>query len=367
MYKNILYVGPYREFSGAGNAARNYIEALFKAGHDVCIAPMYFTGDVYPENEISSNILPLENNQLNHYDLVIQHCHPFDYVYSNKFDKNIGIYQFNVANIHPSLVSRLDLMDQIIVNSKFNANVLKNMCRGSVAKKIKVVPELIDLGLANQTYIEYPWAKTDNRPIIFYTIGDFIERKNLHKIIKAFLYLFNNYDNIELVIKTKPHYSHNNSELIHKELEYSIDKIYRSLKLNKKTSKPLKIMIGSFDHKYLLALHKNANIYIDASKAENFGYTVLEAALFDNYLITNANSSTSEISKNCLPTTSKPVETEDSYSVNFVENNPNHYWYDVSFDSLCDNMTKAYMSAISEPKTRHELSQYSYETIENIL
>lgn len=367
MAKKILYIGPYREFSGAGVAARNYIQALFEAGHDVCIAPIYYIGDVYPEQEISSDILSLENNYLFKYDIVIQHCHPFDYVYSSQFEKNIGIYQFNSGNVNPALVSRLDLMDEIIVNSEFNKRALNQICRTSVSDKIKVVPELIDINLVDQKYIEYPWKKNQKNSVVFYTIGDFIERKNLNKIIKAFVYTFNDYDNAELVIKTKPHHSHHELDIINKELEYSIDKIYRSLRIDKKSTKQPKIMVGPFEYQYLLALHKNANIYVDASMAENFGYSVLEAALFGNYLIVNENSSAFEISENAFATPSRAVQTEDSYTANVIENTIDNYWYDIHFEELCENMQKAYNIALCNNKTNHDINRFTYKEINAII
>lgn len=367
MTKNILYIGPYREFSGAGNAARNYIQALFEIGHDICISPIYYTSDIYPDNEISSDILALENNYLSRYDVIIQHCHPFDYVYDSRFEKNIGIYQFNSADIHPSLITRLNLMDKIVVNSAFNYKALYKICRTEIADKINIWPELIDRKLSNRSYVEYSWIKQKPRPVVFYTVGDLIERKNIHTIIKAFLYTFKDYDNVELIIKTKSHHSHNELDLINKELEYNIDKIYRCLKINKKSARQPKIMVGAFDYEYLLALHQNSNVYIDCAMSENFGYSVLEAALFGNYLIVNENSSTAEISNNCLLTHSMPITINDSYTTNFIENTPERYWYEVSFESICENMLKAYCLALCNPKTEHDLTKYHYQTMENLL
>lgn len=361
-YKKILYIGPYREFSGAGNAARNYIRAFIECGHDICIAPMFYTGEIYADNEIASDILPLEHNHLKNYDIVIQHCHPFDYVYSNNFDMNIGLYQFNSATVDTSIISRLKLMDRIIVNSKFNATIINSI---SNQVNLDVIPELIDVNLKNEEYITYEWQKQQYPPkIIFYTIGDFIERKNIETIIRAFLYTFHEQDDVELIIKTKPHYSHNNPEFINQELEYSINKVYASLRKTKTQAKQPKIMLGQFNYQYLLAMHKNSNIYIDASMAENFGYSCLEACLFDNYLIVNENSSTAEISNNAIKTMSKTTNIIDSHSSNFIDNTINNIWYQVDFESLCNNLWQTYLKALIAPKTQHDLSPYQYSRIQ---
>lgn len=364
-HKNILYIGPYREFGGAGNSARNYIQALFESGHDVCIAPIFYTGDTYPENEISSDILPLENNHLKHYDIVIQHCNPFDYVYSNKFDINIGIYQFNNSTLNNSVLSRLNLMDRIVVNSNFNFDVINRSAKQELIDKVLVCPELINLNLKDKQYIKYPWINPNS--VVFYTIADLIERKNIQKIITAFLYTFRTEDSAELIIKTKPHYSHREKDLVNKEIHYMIDKIYRILRLEKNQCKQPKIMVGSFEYEAVLSVHNNANIYVDASMAENFGYSVLEAALFDNYLIVNENSSTAEISSSCFLTESRSINTIDSYTNMFMENTIDQYWYDVDFHHLCSNMQTAYLSALGNKCVSHDLTKYGYQNVENIL
>lgn len=364
--KNILYIGPYREFSGAGNSSRRYIEALHQNGHDVCIAPIFYSGEIYPEQDISSEILPLEHNYLKSYDIVIQHCHPFDYCYSNKFEKNIGIFQFNAATLSPSITSRLKILDEIVVNSNFNKSII-NSFRHNNQLNIKVFPELIDENLKNKNYVDYQWLPEKNKPLIFYTIGDMTNRKNIEKIILAFLYTFNKSDNVELLIKTKSHFSHDKENIIHKEMEYALNKCYRILRKNKKDLKNPKIMIGQFDYSSILSMHKNCNCYIDASKAENFGYPVLEAALFNNYIICNENSSTKEISDKSYLVSSIEEDVVDPDTPNFIYNRLGDQWYNVSFIDLCSKMGEVFRCFQSQENIEHNLDNYFYSKIDGLL
>lgn len=362
--KKILYIGPYREFSGAGNSARKYIEALHRGGHDICISPIFYTGEIYPENDISSDILPLESNYLNSYDIIIQHCHPFDFNYDHNFSKNIGIFQFNSCQLSPSLGSRLNLMDEIIVNSEFNEHVIKKS-RLDINKKIKIVPELIDTNIIYQKYNEYEWI--DKKSCVFYTIGDMTNRKNIEKIILAFLYSFNQRDSVELVIKTKPHFSHRDANIVYKEIEYILSKCYRILRKNKEELKQPKIMVGAFQEHHLNSIHYNCNCYIDASKAENFGYSVLEAATFGNYIITNKNSSTSGISNKTISTQSQKINIIDPDTPSFVYNRLEDYWYDIDIIELSNNMKKVALKYQCDQEISHEISQYDYSNIEKLL
>lgn len=365
IHNRILYIGPYREFSGAGNSARNYIEALHKAGHDVCIVPIFSTGDLYPENDISSEILPLENNFLKSYDIVIQHCHPFDYVYDHRFAKNIGIYQFNSLSINPGIYSRLDILDKIIVNSRTNYNTILNKCSNQLENKIYIVPELINTKLKENNYIRYEWLPSENRPYVFYANGDFIGRKNLPKIIMAFMLAFDKDDNVELLIKTKPHHSHNNPSLMEKELDYEMNKIYGALRREKLLCKQPKIMIGKFNYNSLLSMHYNGDCYIDISMGENFGYGVLEAALFNNDIIVNSNSSSAEI-VNCYKVDADVININDPFTKNFVESQITDRWSDVDFNHLVEQMKNAEINRYSNKK-EYDISKYDFSIINELI
>jgi len=366
IHERILYIGPYREFSGAGNSARNYIEALYKKGHEVCISPLFPTGDLYPENDISSEILPLENNYQKTYDIVIQHCHPFDYVYDHRFSKNIGIYQFNSLNIKPIIFSRLDLMDNIVVNSNINLETINRTANTKLSDKLRLVPELIDLNkIKDKQYSKYEWIKKLNDPYIFYVIGNFIERKNFYKILSAFVYSFDTECNVELVIKTKNHYSIDDIGLIEKELDYMMNKIYGSVRKQKERCKQPKIMVGKFSYDALLSMHSNLDCYIDVSQAENFGYGVLEAASFNNDIITNELSSSTEIVPS-YKVSSKITNANDSLTKNFIENNLTDIWSDVDFNSLVNAMKTAEINRYNKVNN-YDLSEYDYHNVNKLL
>jgi len=361
----ILYIGPYREFSGAGNSARNYIQALYRAGYNVCISPIYLTGDVYPENEISSEILPLETNYLKKYDIVIQHCHPFDYIQDSRFDLNIGIFQFNSQDLPKILRSRLNLVDKVISNSNLNTNILRSILKNIDHSKICCVPELINEELVNEQYTKYDWLKKSD-PYVFYTIGDFIPRKNILTLVSAFLKTFTKEDNVQLIIKTKPHHLHNNYEILYKELDYEISKIYDANKTTKENSPEIKIMMGKFQYNKLLNLHFNGSCYVDISMGENFGYSVLEAALFNKDIIVNNNISSSEITNTTYKVSANISSINDPYTKSFIENNTNDYWMDIDYNDLCSKLKESWMNRYSNIN-EYDLSKYFFNKINQLI
>lgn len=361
-YKKILYIGPYREFGGAANSSRNFIHALHRAGHDVCIAPIYTTGDIYPENEISSEILPLENNFLKSYDIVIQHCHPCEYVYKSGWSLNIGVFQFDSFLLPHTLSSRLKLVDRIVVNSMNNYNVVQKIL---IDHEIKYCPELINEELVHQSYKKYEWANMDLN-YKFYLIGDFVNRKNFIKAISGYISAFTKYDNVELILKTKPHYTHNNDQVLHKELEYELEKIYNANKLKKADAPQIKIMIGKFNYHDLLTLHYNANCFIDISMGENFGYSTLEAAMFNKDIIVNSKSSSNEIPTKKYQVLAKACNVHDPFAKNFLDNRTNNLWYDVDFEDYILCLKRAYENRYNNEQS-NDLSRFYYSNINNLI
>lgn len=361
--KKILYIGPYREFGGSGNSARNYIHALYMAGHDVCISPIYVTGDIYPENEISSEILPLENNHLKNYDIIIQHCHPCEYVYTKGVAKTIGIFEFNSYKLCPTLSSRLKLVDTLVVNSLNNQKIVKNLLP---EHDIKYVPQLIDKNIVNQHFERYQWNSGSNRPYSFYLIGDFIHRKNFIKAINGYVTTFSRNDNVQLIIKTKPHYSHNNENILHKEIEYELGRVFDANKITKENAPDIKIMLGKFDYKQILTLHYNGDCYIDVSMGENFGFSTLEAALFNKNIIVNNRLSSYNIPSSKYGVSAKPINTYDPYDKNFISNRTNNLWFDIDFEDYIKSLKIAYTNRYDSVCT-NELNEYDYSNIDQLL
>jgi|LakMenE01Jun11ns_1017448.scaffolds.fasta_scaffold9958414_4 glycosyltransferase involved in cell wall biosynthesis len=360
----ILYIGPYREFSGAGQSARNYIRALYHAGHDICIAPIFTTGDIYPENEISSEILPLENNYLKKYDILIQHCHPFDYIQDSRFDLNIGLFQFNTQNLHKILRSRFNLVDRIIVNSKLNHRVLNDIVLNSDTK-VKYVPELIDLSLKDNSYQKYDWLQKKD-PYVFYGIGDFIHRKNFISLISAYIHTFRKDDNVQLIVKTKPHHLHNNHEILCKEIDYEVSRIYDANKISKESAPDIKMMIGKFEYYQLLKLHYNGNCFVDVSMGENFGYSVLESALFNNDIIVNKHIGSSEIVGSSYTVNANICNVYDPYTKSFIDNTIDHKWMSVDYEDLCYKMKLAWLNRYNT-NNQYDLDQFSYSRVNELI
>ncbi len=284
---NILYIGPYREFSSDGNISRNYISALVAAGHNVSIKPIYNIFKSFPEQEIAKDILDLEKNSYKKYHSVIQHCYPHQYYSDSRFDNNIGILNLESFNYNNRLLDFLKIPDKLIAPSNY-AKFCANEC-SRFDLRIDVIPPPIDLENIKK-YRKNNTKEIDNKLFTFYVIEDFINKSNLNILLEAFWLAVDNEDDINIVIKTK------NKNQEHTDLYQTIEYEFGRLgsMISKFNRKP-KIVIGEIKNDAMYYFHNNNSCYVDISSGKNFGYSVLEALSFDNPIITTEQTAQSEI------------------------------------------------------------------------
>lgn len=358
---NILYIGPYREFSGRGMAARNYIKALVYSGHNVSIRPIYSTFKSYPGFDISNDILELENNFNKKYHTVIQQCYPHEYYLDKRFDKTIGIVNLESINYKGRLDDYLSIPDELIAPSNFvkqaiNENKNFNIC---------VIPEPIDI----EEISEYKNNKNnkDKKTLdfMFYVIADFLPKNNILEILEAFWLAFDDNYNVELVIKTKNKIQEFTN--LHQTIEYEFSKINPNISRYKK--KP-RLVIGEVKKEAVHYLHNNCDCCIDLSSSRCFGRSILEALAFGNAAIAHEFTSQSEIisDTNNFLVESELVDCKDTIKVHDIYNTFDQKWYYPNKNSLIKQLNNVILETKEEKKRRLLLTQQKIEeySIKNI-
>lgn len=334
---NILYIGPYREFSGMGNAARQYIRSIIESGDNISIRPSYNIFKPFPTEEVGNDILELESNSSRSYHKVIQHCYPHQAVMDRRFGQNICITHIESFGYNNIISQHLNILDTVVVGSNHSAKSL--VSAGVIPEKIKVIPEPIDLNGISEYQKNNPKEEKKNSAFSFYTIADFVDRKNLDKIIMAYAMTCDELDGIDLVIKLK---SFANTDIhINESVEYTLSKIYATMR--RAHMKKPKIILGETKHEAILYLHNNNDCFINVSSGESFGYSTLEAMCFNNNIIVNRNIGSSEIiEENCgnFVETSKK-ECVDSDRLYYIYNTINQTWENPDISSLINNMFKS--------------------------
>jgi glycosyltransferase involved in cell wall biosynthesis len=193
----VLYLGVYKDGTGWGNAAQNYILALDSAGVEVvprAIKLSHSDRDVH----VPQRILELEENEERGCDVCIQHVIPDMMKYCGRFDLNIGMFACETTHFkNTRWAAHLNAMDQVWV---FNRHMIVAAAMSNVYAPMYVVPHCFDMTKYSQHYEPYPIPETEDR-FVFYTMCEVTRRKNLAGLLKAFHAEFTPNEPVSLMIK----------------------------------------------------------------------------------------------------------------------------------------------------------------------
>lgn len=362
---NVLFIGPYRQDDGWGNAAKAYIRALAKIESiNLCIRPIYMGSSVC---EIDEDIIEFEYNSFDEYDVVIQNVLPSFCDYSSKFKKNICL-AYTETNMlgETGWVEELNLMDEVWVPSSQEKS---NLVDSGVTSDISVVPIPMDVEGIQSLDEELNINEIDSDSFLFLVCGEFIERKNIAAVISAFHAEFSPTENAELLIKT------NRSGMTpHDLLQAVTDKansvkarlrMYPSLDVYKKNY----IITDRMQKEHLLALFKGADCFVMASHGESWCIPAAECMALGTPCIVTSSTGMTEF-----------VNDDNGWVVNSIETHvstkeaplPYLYtayetWRQVDIMALRKAMRQAFEDSklLSEKSSKciEEVKKYSFASV----
>lgn len=347
--KNVLYIGQYKDNSGFGASCRRFVDCIASNQNiNLSTRPIFIYDNAVAPYESSDQYIEYENNNSKKYDIFIQQIYPDFIEYHKNFGKNIAILEIETRYIkHTGWVDKLNMMDEVWVGSVYAA---QNAYESGVKATIKIVPEPYVLSKFTNEHNSFFTYDSNDRPFIFYTIGQYAEKKNIKNIIFAYLLEFNKKDNVKLFIKTCDHRQQNN------DLEQLIkfDMINMKNMIRKYNNyADIDVVCGYLSKTDIVRLHQSSDCYINAVKGDSFGSSAIESALCDKLIINTKNigSSTYFNSSNALMV--------DCYESSVTCSNPpvkNAYtiyetWMEPSIHSIREQMRKAYDMKTNEKKT----------------
>ena len=192
----VLYIGCYRDGTGWGQAAIDYILAMDSVGIDVVPRAVKLNSN---SAELPDRILELENKSSRGCNVCIQHVLPHMMDYNGKFEKNIGLYATETNSFEWSIwPNRINQMDEPWV---INNQMLRVSKDSGIDIPITVIPHASDTSKFKRRYepIEIPDSENN---FVFYFIGDLNRRKNLSAFVRAFHSEFDTDEPVSIVIKT---------------------------------------------------------------------------------------------------------------------------------------------------------------------
>lgn len=267
----VLYIGNWRDGTGWGNAAQDYILSLDAA--DVDVVPRHIKLNT-AEIEVPERILELECKSDKNCDIVIQHVLPHYLDYNGTFDKNIALYVTETSHCKNTVwPERLNSMDECWVP---NHDMLDNAKNSNICTPMHIVPHACDV---NKYQIEYTPLQMDilKDKFVFYYIGEHNHRKNLGRLIKAFHLEFGPNEDVALVLKAHiPEKSVTESETILKNIANGIKD---GLKLypNRSIYHPEIFVCQYLSNTNIMRLHATCDCLVSPSFGEAWGIPIFDA------------------------------------------------------------------------------------------
>ena len=274
--KGIKYVCPCGT-SGYAEAAKDYIIALYKYYKNIplSVCHLKFDNSNCEGGKRNKTIKPLIDKKIK-YNKLILHCTPEHWPkliekFGGKDIEIIGMTVWETDKLHPDWVKWINLVDKVIVPCTWNKKVFIN---SGVTKPIEVIPHI---------YKSLPKIKCkiegiEKGDFVFYTIGQWTERKGTADTIKVYLNTFTKKDKVCLIVKTfKDNYNEDQKEIIRQWVQNII----------KQYSNPAKIILitNELSDDQMAALHHLGNVYFSLCKSEGFGLGMFDAAGLGNPVI----------------------------------------------------------------------------------
>lgn len=348
--KNILYIGPYRQKDGWGQAAYNYLQSIIylskKLDYNLRIAPVYFTGVVWQmmrsdAKDSLEHLYNYENNDITKFDTIIQKGLPESLCYTNDTN-NIAITVLETQNLqHTKNKHILNKFNHILVPSLVEKNTLHD---AGVKTNIHNILEPINCqeidDFIQKEGTNLPQNKYTNY-VKFYFIGEFVPRKNIIDLVIAFSLAFKSSDKVVLFIKTSSSVEISNINNI---LSQRI-KVLKGASINDN----IVFINQNLPREDLLKLHNMCDIFICPSRGEAFCIPLAESMRFGNLpiVVDNTGPISYVNTDNGYIIPSRPeVCSCDGGSANLDTYNNNEIWMHSTIHDIIQVMKRARMDIL---------------------
>lgn len=282
---NVKYISASNNPSGYGSAARQFITALFIAGINLTCE----TISQMPENTsygISGKIREgLENRDID-YKIVIIHLTPDLYPDYTEGDKYIiGHLFWECSKLPKEWIKPLNSINEIWTASKEMAEMIR---QSGVKTPCFTFPQPIDITKAYENI--KPFGLDYEKGFTFYSIFQWIARKNPEVLLKAYWKEFQDLEDVCLILKTyritylEPEFNFIKSDIKQWKNELGLKKypkIYLASKL--------------LTDNEIYRLHAMGDCYVNSSSGEGWSRPMQEAMLMGNPVISGNNGGITDI------------------------------------------------------------------------
>lgn len=261
---NVLFVSNYRDGTGWGHAALEYIMAMDAAGINVACRPIRLGQHQAP---IPDRVAELEVADHRPYDAVVQNVLPHMLDYHGGYPQNIALYHTETSSLgRTRWADRINLMDAAWVPCRQGETASLS---SGVEIPLAVVPIPCDARKYGRSYEPLLVRKELVDQFIFYSVGEFNRRKNLWALLTAFHLEFEVNEPVSLLIKVAPKGAEDEWQT-QQGVAFYCDSIKQGLKLFDDPGHYKKeiILAGRYSDQEMMRLHASCDCGVFPSHGE---------------------------------------------------------------------------------------------------
>lgn len=346
----VLYIGNYRDGTGYGQAAEDYILSLDSVGVNIVCRPLIFSNNTHIP---SKRILQIEKKSCDGCDIVIQHTLPVHMQYDSRFSLNIALFSHETDSfIMSGWKEKINNMDMCIVSSKAS---LDSCEKSGVEIPTYIVHQSRNFSIYNKSYKKLDCIANNmfSSDFIFYTIGEKTRRKNLTSLLKAYFLEFRESESVCLVVKT------NDSD------KNDFHKYCKSISdgLNIKNHPRVFLISERFSNDDIFRLHSSCDAFVQASYGEGWSIPAFDALGFSKTpIVTNCTGYKEYLDDSVaymVDYTKDSVFNTDRLDLGMAHGSES--WCSISIDQLSKRMRECYALEDGRNKRKKNSLDRTYE------
>jgi len=276
LLKNVAvkYAGPWHDYSGYGEANRNFIAALHSAGVKVTTEAMRFVPEEVDTGWMGALARDLEGRLID-YRVKILHMTPDFYDdYLEEGVYNIGHLFWETDRVPREWIDHINKLDEVWTASKEHALLFME---SGVKVPIQSFPQCFDPRMYEGVK---PFRIPQARGYVFYSIFQWTERKNPKALLEAYWRTFEGVEDVTLLLKTY------RSSFAESEFRIIIDEINQWKKeLGLKHYPRVLLCDRLMSREEIIRLHASCDCFVSAHRGEGWGLPQMEAMAVGNPVI----------------------------------------------------------------------------------
>ncbi len=269
---SVLFVSPLLDGTGYSRAGIDYVLALDAAGVDVVPRALKLNDE---RHEPPARVRELMARPASGYNVVIQHCLPHQLSFSGSFGRNVALFAWETSNfLASSWADRLNCVDEVWA---INAAQRTACLDSGVTVPVRVVPHASDVTRFQQSRRPLDCLAPHKQEglFLFYSIGEFVRRKNFAGLLRAFHAEFDPYEPVGLILKTSVPGLSTAQSL--EQVRAFCGEVRKGLKLPGGHHRPEIILTERLGDEEMLRLHASCDCYVTASYGEAWAIPAFDA------------------------------------------------------------------------------------------